>query len=229
MPELGDPKPQFQIEPENSQPIEIERVNKDKILENAKHNWGFVFDEKKGDGQAASEELFARIEPMLKGIFDDDVIKEMREALTLCNDATDKDDFVEKFFLALKPLVDFRSQDRKKFSEIARSLQQERIEPDNLLSEILYCDPIKEGDTEANLHLFQAEDKGIRELKRLFTEGLENLAKRIKDNTSIKQVVASSYLIKNNPEVIVRLFGFTLVSEDTAVMSIGNFLDKYSK
>ena len=99
-----------------------------------------------------------------------------------------------------------------------------------MLSEVLYYGMDEEMGV-VDIHVTSSRDLGIAKTARLFREGLEKLAVIVKENDRIKKVVATSWIIEDNPDVIVKKFGFSLESgkEDTAIMSREDFLEKYLK
>ncbi len=222
MPEPGEIQPEFEAEPKKI----------DKELRAMEINWGNVFDENEST-KAVVKEIISRVKPILDRVFTEkERVDAIEAAIKECENITSKEQFLGEVFSAIEPVLEFRRENPEAFDKIVRGVTTERIEHSGgtMLSEVLYYGMDEEMGV-VDIHVTSSRDLGIAKTARLFREGLEKLAVIVKENDRIKKVVATSWIIEDNPDVIVKKFGFSLESgkEDTAIMSREDFLEKYLK
>ena len=158
-------QPEIQLEPEKPEPVLEMTQEIDKELEQAKKNWGNLFDK---DPRTAADEILLRIKPLLERIFQEDEVREMELVLQSCGEATTREEFVERVLLAVAPLVEFRSNNPREFKKTVFKINSEKIfnnndkDPKRAMKEILQAEDIPGQMLEAVLA--EQEQSHIKEI-----------------------------------------------------------------
>ena len=165
--------------------------------------------------------LKPRIELFIKdsGLLDQDIMKEILSMMDECV-TSNREEFVEKLSLALKPIAEARNNNPRA-AEIAQrksflrsSIGKEQFIPiedtDDILSYGL-------GYNLVHLHLAPMRTLSTSEqlnfVKRTVPEAFHKLAEVLKTNEDIKEVIASSYVVAAMPDLF-RKYGFDIVAMD---------------
>ncbi len=193
-----------------------EQLRKDKL--------GEIFDSH-NIGSKRMKSLLFRLKPFLDSEeIDGEEIKVQLEALA---DIEDRDEFIEKTFSILRPVYELETKNLAELQTIIDKnhleIQRNSVE----VNEVFNYDI--EGEI-ANIHLSPAKGFPIKELKKLYLEGLITLAKVIEKNEYIATIKAHSWIVSENPKLIERL-GFTLTDDYqksyNAIISKEDFLKRY--
>jgi hypothetical protein len=210
----------------------------DNEIERAKKRLGKIFNEHK-DGAKGIEDILSIVNPILESDLIDG--EKIRQSLEQCSTIKDREEFVEKTFSALEPILDLRKKNPEAFEKLQRKsfIEQEKFTP---LNEILSYGG--NGDL-VHIHLAPAKTIGIGEMRRLIKDGFEKLARIVEENKEIKKIAATSWIIAEHPKIMER-FGFEVegeIDEETrqrhfvdddreihgAAMTRKEFLSKYLK
>ncbi len=178
------------------------------LREQAEFNLGLAFD--RDQAKSKIDELVSKVECMP----DDKIPFNKNEVVGNLKKVPleEKGAFMVAIMMAIKPLFAFKKDDPTIFEEVAR----ERILKEGgktKLSETLYFDSNKDDPSVVQIHLAVAyefiKQKGIVTFMNTVTEGLNRLAEIIKDNTDLKRITATSWIIYEHPKLIERL-GFKI-------------------
>jgi len=226
----------------DSQRQEPKVEDKDYKFNDFKDKLSYFFDQHQNDMESAIKDLISRVEIFI----DSDFLKSkmIKESLQECSTIKDKDDFINKVSSAMKPYFDFQRDSPKDFDLIARKHSHEKAargeSSHKYINEVLSYE-VKENTIA--IHLAEARDLGIIEVKRLVLSGLKDLAQIIEnreDKEKINEIEAESWIVGKNPGLAEK-FGFTLgeiVSETSrmpnvpvrrAYISTEEFLKRYLK
>ena len=188
--------------------LKQEEKKEDREIAEAKRNIGAFFD-KHEDGQKIVKDILSKIEPFLRSdLIDGDKV---RQSLKGCSTIKDREEFIEKVLSALGPISDLKKNNPGAFEEIERKAFIEGVEARGFkkINEILSYGVSEDF---VHIHLAPARQFGISGLKKMTQEGLEELAKTVKENQAVKRVEAISWIVADHPKILEKL-GFTVVGE----------------
>lgn len=121
-------QPESQIESEKpteqslSESKESKSIELDKELERARIHWGKMFDESK-DPRGTAQAMLNVIRPTMEKAFKDKaVIEGIEEGFKACESITNREEFLDETFEAMRPLLEFRQNNPKEFQEISRKI-----------------------------------------------------------------------------------------------------------
>jgi len=180
----------------------------DKEIEQARKGIGLFFDNNK-DGQKRVDDIISKIEPFLRSDLMDG--EKVRQSLRECSTIKDRGEFIERVFSSLKPINDLKKNNPGIFEAIERKAFVEEVEARGFkkINEILSYGVSEDF---VHIHLAPARQFGISGLKKMTQEGLEELAKTVKENQAVKRVEAISWIVADHPKILEKL-GFTVVGE----------------
>ncbi len=128
-----------------------------------------------------------------------------------------KNDFVEKVFTVLDPIIEFKEKSPQQFEQLSREHLRSDSK-DEVINQLVYYEREKNGWI--RIHLAQNRYIPTDEKKKLinlFSEGMKQLAGLAMKDESIRGIRADSQIIAEHPRVLKR-FGFTstgLTNEET--------------
>ncbi len=125
-----------------------------------------------------------------------------------------KKDFINHILKVVEPVHIFSLKNPKLFEDMQREHVLEK-EENTRLSKVLFCG-FDDKRKSAHIHLAVArefiKEFGIKAFIREVTDGLRKLAEIIKDNNEVNEVTATSWIVKEHPELMKNL-GFTLADK----------------
>jgi len=186
--------------------------NDDKIIKKVRSDISNIFDNSKA-GENRRETLLSKVGPILVpeilgSKLSEEERKNILEELKKCGDIENREEFIEKVLIILNPLIELRRKDPGTFEKIRREAFIKGggfIPVNEIFSYGLENDFI-------HIHLAPAETMGLAEKLSAIKNGLEELAKIVNDNKSIKEIVATSWIVAENPKILERL-GFEIEGE----------------
>jgi hypothetical protein len=168
-------------------------------------------------------------------------INEIKVGLEKCCAISDREQFLEECLACVKPLIDWMRDDYASFEAMIRENQIAGSGFTPLNESVSY------GKDKNLVHIHVSPSESFDPLKKLsiLRDGFKKLAKILKEDESIKEVTASSWIIAENPR-IMEMLGFTVLGEISpefkekhfkyetrsvfeAVMSREDFLKKYGE
>lgn len=210
--------------PPNAEDIE-KNLKEGRIKTAIKGMLGLIFDDN-ADGPERITTLLERLEPFLKSnLIDGEGIKQSLQKLPAIEN---RDEFIESTFSLLGPFIDLRINNEEEFNRLRPESDELRPEGPELISvNEIFAYGLHEDS--ANIHL-GLSGLSMREVKKLFIEGLKELAKIIEVNKNISIIAGESWVIAQKPGIIEKL-GFTVDPKITkrATISREDFLRRYLK
>lgn len=239
------------IPPESSEFVDSKKAEESRQIEaKIRADFGKVFDSA-ADGQGRVELLLVKLKPILdadvlgRDLIDEEAVQKILAEVAQCSAIDDREQFIVKTSAIVKPIIDLRVSHPQEFEKMKRVafVKEGGFIP---LNEILSYE-FDEGII--YLHLAQAKEliksSGVKNVLDLITDGLEKLSEVVKEDESIKKIVATSWIVAQSPKILERL-GFTIEGEideeakvrhfvgetrpvSRASMTRGEFLAKYLK
>jgi hypothetical protein len=187
--------------------IEKNRIEQVNINEDVKEDHG-VKDElgKFFDNYENSEGRLKAIQAKAKNFLDKEKLQQL---LDESSGISDRNEFIEKIYPLIKPVVDLRRNNPKEFEEKEREVivnENKFIPINEILSYGLG------GKDFIHIHLSPAETMNLSEKKTALEDGFKKLAQLVKDNEDIKYITATSWIVAKHPRLMESI-GFTVEGE----------------
>ena len=160
------------------------------------------------------------------GLIDQEKLDRLNEELIGLKSLENHDEFTRSLLEALKPLMEAKIRDPKKYDEFLRYQYDQRNKFEKA-GELVHYE-IK-GD-KVYIHIAPGESlSGVAKLRDLM-RGLEKIAQDIKDRDDISEIVGVSWIVAKNPGLIRKLgfdYSEDLTPEERGVIRYE--LQKYAK
>lgn len=202
-----------------------ENITYSSEIKTAQENWGKIFNDY-DNGEDRVKELIHKAKRFLD--LNLPYTEEMVEDLKVLKSAKTKEDFVDGVESAIKKVVNI--DDPLEYEKLFRLLTESK-QDNQIVNKVFYYN-IQED--KVDIHVLASKTLGPAKIRRLFLQGLEQLAKDIRNNDSIKVICAESWILYRNPKLAKKL-GFKIVTtKDTDkvslfVISKEDFLKRYLK
>jgi len=165
-----------------------------------------MFDESK-DPQETVKIFMEKIEPFFnyvdKKILSAEKITEIKDSLQACGNIADKNQFTDAVMNALRPVIRVKEEHAVEFEEAQMQTMNKEggfIAINRLLSYGIYG-PI--------VHLHAPPGKTVEGKRKLYLDGLAELAKIINQNPEIEEITATSHLVAEH-QGLFKMLGFTV-------------------
>ena len=205
------------FKPSNVEGLE-ENIEHERIKKSIKEMLGMIFDSN-NSGPERTGALLKRLEPFLTSTLIEG--ESIRQSLRELPAIEERGQFVESTFSLLGPFVDLRINHEEEFDRLRPG-----DTPVTLVNEI-FAYGLYENSADIHLGL---SGLPMGEIKKLFIEGLKELAKVVNDNKKIIVITGESWIIAKNPGIVEKL-GFTIDDKNARSASISreDFLGRYLK
>jgi len=196
-----------------------EKINKKELRKELFNKISSIFD-RNSNGEDRIKEIFERWDCYLNNseIFHNQNIKD--EIFNLKN-INDKECFVEELMKISEPILSFVENNPQEATKIIESRDKSIVRKYwNLDNNYKYAGKFISYGIDKNIlhiHLPPSEDlikdKGIGYFRREVLNDLKNLAEIIKENDEVKKITATSWIVKDHPEIFKKL-GFSIGTEN---------------
>lgn len=204
---------------------ENKKMEEQALVEATKTEIGKIFDSNNDSAQRA-DALVEKVQPALTvyselGLISEADITEVLSELRECTNTLERDEFISRVADLIRPLLEIRLSHAPEIEKVQRKLF---VENSDFLSlnEILFYGT---DQGVVHIHLAPAKTLSFNERKRLVNEGLEKLAHIVREDENIKEIVATSWIIAQAPEIIEKL-GFTVKGEIDPETKAKHFVDE---
>lgn len=144
------------------------------------------------------ESFFKQID---RELLSDEQIEEIRNSLLNCEKISDPKELANELTDIIKPLLDIKQNEQKKFEEIQARVMNET----NGFKEINRL--LSYGKDNDVIHIHAPAGKLVDNKFSLYRQGMRDLAKIISEDPEIKIITATSYLVAEHPGLFT-LMGF---------------------
>ena len=190
---------------------------KEEFIANVKKAIGLQF-----DSDDTPEERMAKIKKGMTIYFSfiNRQPEEILSDLDTCTTITSREEFVTRVFDILEPIAHAKFDHPVEYEELARKNFLEQGDFASINQLLAYN---VDGDS-LHLHVAPNETTSLRDMLNMLKDGLHDLAKIVRDNEDIKEIVGTSWIIASHGKLIERL-GFTiegLIDEEERIRDFGN-------
>ncbi len=191
-----------------SQKDPVKDLVKDPIIKKLENFFVGVFNNNLDPGERLSE-MLNRLKIFLDegnlNILNEDAIKKIKNDLADCSLINNQEEFINKGIESLSSLVNWSQADPRAFEAKLRE-NVVAVNGYKSLNEML---TYGEEDDHIHLHVNPSETLRLSEKLYLIKDGLRKLKEILRSKENIKEVIAVSWIVANNPGIMEKL-GFTV-------------------
>ena len=188
---------------ENVSKKESELLLKSKIL--AEYAFNYSTDPKERYNEILKK-MVGFIEEDEKNSLGTETVIGMKENIRKCCDLQEKDEFMECFLLAIKPIFDYEKDYPRNFESVLGYNMTKRY---NFLPLNQVFSYGKDGNI-VHIHISPATSMSPSEKLSNLKNGLKELAKIIEQDEEVETITATSSLVAEHPEIVEGLLGFAI-------------------
>ncbi len=190
----------------NSIPLEKEHLNETNAHKQAREGFAMIY-ENSSDPHKRLSDIMKHIDPFFtyidKAILPQEKIDNIKTKLQMSLSIENKDEFANFITKTIEPLIDIKNNNRAEFEKAhAQAMNESRgfIEINRLLSY---------GKSGSIIHIHAPAGKTVDNKITLYRDGMTKLAEVVHNDSEIKNITATSYIVAEHPGLFKRA-GFTI-------------------